>query len=107
MRRAVFFGGLAGSLGLFAVAAAEASTTRVFLVANQPDGYGVDQCLANGEACGAAVARAYCRARQFETATAFRKVARDDVTAEILHPAAAGRCSATDCSDFVAITCQR
>lgn len=105
MRLAMFFGCLVGSLGLFA-ASPVAAHTRVFLVANQPDGYGVDQCLANGEACGAVVARAYCRAREFETASAFRKVARDDVTAEILHSAPAA-CPAGNCHDFVAITCER
>lgn len=105
MRLAMLFGCLAGLLGLVAAPPAEAGS-RVFLVANQPDGYGIDQCLANGEACGAVVARAYCRARQFETASAFRKVARDEVTAEILQPAAAS-CSAGHCSDFVAITCER
>ena len=105
MRLAMLFGCLVGSLGLFAACPVEAQT-RVFLVANQPDGYGIDQCLANGDACGAVVARAYCRAREFETASAFRKVARDEVTAEILHPAAAV-CPAGNCSDFVAITCER
>jgi hypothetical protein len=29
---------------------------RVFIVANQPDSYGIDQCLANGDRCGASAA---------------------------------------------------
>ena len=27
--------------------------SKVFIVANQPDGYGIDECLANGARCGA------------------------------------------------------
>ena len=29
---------------------------RIFIVANNPDGYGVDRCLATGASCGVAVA---------------------------------------------------
>jgi hypothetical protein len=40
------------------IAATGASAeTRVFIIANQADGYGVDQCLASGEKCGASAAR--------------------------------------------------
>ena len=34
-------------------ASAAAADSRVFIVANQADGYGVDECLASGEKCGA------------------------------------------------------
>src|SRR5260370_22390533 len=44
---------------IFAASAASADS-RVFIVANQPDGYGVDQCLARGEKCGAHAALSYC-----------------------------------------------
>ena len=39
---------------VFVLAASAASAdSRVFIIANQADGYGVDQCLAMGEKCGA------------------------------------------------------
>ena len=38
---------------------------RIFIIANNADGYGVDRCLATGATCGAAVATAYCRSREF------------------------------------------
>src|ERR1700683_1976350 len=37
--------------------------SRVFIIANQPDGYGVDQCLARSEKCGAHAAQSYCQSR--------------------------------------------
>src|SRR6187551_1405716 len=45
---------------VFLLAASEASAdSRVFIVANQADGYAIDQCLAKGEKCGAHAARSY------------------------------------------------
>jgi hypothetical protein len=88
-------------------ASAAMADTRVFIVANQPDGYGIDQCLARGERCGASAARAYCEAREFKTASAYRRVDPDEVTGAI--PASAGnKCSGRACAnDYVAITCER
>ena len=48
--------------------------TRIFIVENQPDGYGVDQCLASGANCGKPVARAYCQSREYDRAVSFRKI---------------------------------
>jgi hypothetical protein len=81
--------------------------SRVFIVANQPDGYGIDQCLAGGERCGAPAARAYCEARDFKVASAYRRVDPDEVTGAI--PASTGqKCSGRGCEDeYVAITCER
>ena len=80
---------------------------RVFIVANQPDGYGIDQCLAKGERCGAAAARAYCEANNFRTASSYRKLDADEVAGAI--PAfAGGSCSGSACAaEYVAITCER
>ena len=80
--------------------------SRVFIIANHADGYGIDQCLAKGERCGAPAARAYCQSRDFASATAFRRVERDEVTGAI-PVAEAERCSGFGCGDYVAITCQR
>jgi hypothetical protein len=49
---------------MFVLSASAASAdSRVFIIANQADGYGVDQCLAMGEKCGAHAARSYCQSR--------------------------------------------
>jgi hypothetical protein len=96
---------------LVSVLATVASTAfadrRVFIVANQPDGYGIDQCLANGDRCGAPAARAYCEANNFKTASSYRRLDPDEVTGAI--PATAGaRCSGAACAaEYVAITCER
>ena len=73
---------------------------RIFIIANNPDGYGVDRCLSSGANCGAVVATAYCRARDFTEAASFRRVERD----EIVGPVPAGFSNA---GEFVAIECSR
>ena len=78
---------------------------RIFIVANDADGYGVDRCLATGAACGAAAATAYCRSRAFTQAGAYRKVDRDEITAVI--PAGGAACMGGTCKEYVAIECQR
>jgi hypothetical protein len=89
---------------LFAASAALADS-RVFIIANQADGYGVDQCLAKGEKCGAHAARSYCQSRDFAQATSYRRVDPDEITGSV---AKAGEsCNHAGCSEFVAITCQR
>ncbi len=80
--------------------------SRVFIIANQSDGYGVDKCLASGEKCGASAARVYCQSREFAQATAFRRVDPDEVTGAV-PKSSGGTCSGNDCGEYVAITCQR
>ncbi|MBN9598574.1 MAG: hypothetical protein J0G28_02720 [Afipia sp.] len=80
--------------------------SQVFIVANQPDGYGVDQCLASGERCGAPAARAYCQSRDFAQASAFRRVDPDEVTGAV-PVSTGGACKSGVCGEYVAITCQR
>ena len=77
--------------------------SRVFIVANQPDGYGVDECLAKGERCGAPAARAFCQSREFAQATGYRRVDPDEVTGAV--PASTG--STGSHGEYIAITCQR
>ncbi len=77
--------------------------SRVFIVANQPDGYGVDECLAKGERCGAPAARAYCQSHDFAQATGYRRVDPDEVTGAV--PASTG--SSSDNGEYIAITCER
>ena len=88
-----------------ATASAAWADTRVFIIANQSDGYGVDQCLANGDKCGAHAARSYCQSRDFAQASSYRRVDPDEVTGSV--PKAAGSCNRPGCREYVAITCQR
>jgi hypothetical protein len=79
---------------------------RLFIVANQSDGYGIDNCLASGAECGKAVANTYCRSHDFAQAVSFQKIDRDDITAAI--PAdPASSCKGGRCDRFVAIECSR
>jgi len=90
---------------LLVVSAAHADS-RVFIIANQADGYGVDQCLAKGEKCGAHAARSYCQSREFAQATAYRRVDPDEITGSV-PKAGTDKCTGSTCNEYVAITCQR
>ena len=93
---------LAFAVALFGAASAHAEK-RIFIIANNADGYGVDRCLATGANCGVAVAAAYCRSQQFAEAQSFRKIARDEITG-----ASAGSTACLgSCNEFVAIECKR
>ena len=87
-------------------AAAARAEKRLFIIANNSDGYGVDRCLAAGGACGQKVANSYCRSREFAQALSFRKVDRDDITGAI-PSSGPGSCGGGPCEHFVAIECTR
>jgi hypothetical protein len=93
---------VAAALVLSAPAAAE---SRVFIIANNADGYGIDRCLANGERCGVTVATAYCQSQSFAQVKSFRKIERDDITGAV--PASGKNRCAGSCESFVAIECSR
>ena len=95
---------LLACLSLFAGSAAWADS-RVFIIANQADGYGVDQCLAKGEKCGAHAAQSFCQSRNFAQASSYRRVDPDEITGSV--PKAGENCGRSGCSEYVAITCQR
>jgi hypothetical protein len=103
------FAALAASLilaGIVAGAGSARAERRLFIIANNSDGYGVDRCLTSGGSCGETVANSYCHAREFAQALSFRKVERDDITGAI--PASAtDPCSGGACDAFVAIECSR
>ncbi len=88
---------------LFATAAQ--AERRIFIIANNSDGYGVDRCLANGQPCGAAAAVAYCKSREFTQALSYRKVDKDEITGAV--PTTSPQCRGGNCDEFVAITCSR
>lgn len=91
---------------LFLVAASAASAeTRVFIIANEADGYGVDQCLARGDKCGAHAALSYCRSRDFAQASSYRQIEPDEITGSL--PKAGTKCRRRGCNDYIAITCER
>ena len=90
---------------LFGAAAAQAEK-RVFIIANNADGYGVDRCLAAGGACGQTVANSYCRSQEFAQALSFQKVDRGDITG-VIPASGPGSCHGAVCSEFVAIVCSR
>ena len=88
------------------LAASSASAeTRVFIIASQVGGYGVDQCLARGDKCGAQIARTYCQSRDFAQASSYRRVDPDEITGSV--PKTGANCSHGRCDEYVAITCQR
>jgi hypothetical protein len=93
---------LAASPGLVASAVSAHAETKVFFVENQPDGYGIDQCLAAGAKCGQPMASLYCQSRQYGEAVSFRKAEPEEMP-----KATSESCSASGCADFVAIECQR
>jgi hypothetical protein len=84
---------------------AAAAESRVFIVANQADSYGIDQCLATGHKCGAHAARSYCQSRDFAQASSYRRVDPDEITGSV--PKDGPNCVHGGCDEFVAITCQR
>src|SRR6202051_861802 len=99
------FPALSACLFLLSASAASADS-RVFIIANQADGYGVDQCLARGEQCGAHAARSYCQSRDFTQASAYRRVDPNEMTASVPKPAG-GSCNHAGCDEYVALHCQR
>jgi hypothetical protein len=78
--------------------------TKIFFVENQPDGYGIDQCLASGAKCGKPMARAYCQSREYGEAVSYRKAEPEEMPKA---PGNAATCNAGSCVEFVAIECQR
>jgi hypothetical protein len=99
-------GFLAAFIAVFVLSAAPAQAEkRIFIVANNPDGYGIDRCLADGSHCGSAAATAYCKSREFVAVASFRKVDRDEITGAI--PVNSGACGSGNCEQFVAIECTR
>src|SRR3974377_1805843 len=98
-----FASAILASILLLAGFAARAET-RVFIIANHADGYGVDQCLARGDKCGAHAASSYCRSRDFAQALSYRGVEPEEITGSV--PKTGANCRRGRC-DYVAITCQR
>jgi len=86
-------------------AGAASAEKRMFIIASNPDGYGVDRCLATGASCGTAVANSYCHSHEFAQATGVQNVDRDDITGAIPNDGP-DACHGTTCN-YVAIECTR
>jgi hypothetical protein len=78
---------------------------RIFIIANNADGYGVDRCLATGASCGTPIANAYCQSRDYTQAASFRRVDREEITGAV--PSSNPACRSGTCDEFVAIECSR
>ncbi|HYC15841.1 MAG TPA: hypothetical protein VEC94_01420 [Pseudolabrys sp.] len=78
---------------------------RMFVIANDADGYGIDRCLASGEKCGEAAANAYCKTQAFAQASTYHKVDRGDITSGSPGVVSDG-CPDGNCN-AVAIVCTR
>lgn len=95
----------AGLTLVLCLASAQAAERRMFIIANDADGYGIDRCLAAGEKCGAAAANAYCRTREYASAATYHKVDREEITGSV--PTSSASCTSSTCENFVAIVCTR
>jgi len=78
---------------------------RTFIIPNNPDGYGLDRCLANGEQCGTAVATSYCRSQSFARASSFQRIDKDEITGAV--PTSGRNACVGSCESYVAIICSR
>jgi len=78
---------------------------RTFIIPNNPDGYGLDRCLANGEKCGAALATTYCQSQSFARANSFQKIEKDEITGAV--PTSGRNACVGSCESYVAIICSR
>ncbi len=94
-------------LAVLLAASSALAERRMFIIANNAQGYGVDRCLASGAKCGAAAAAAYCKSRDFAVAASYGKVDRDDITGAIPNSGPGGACHGASCDEFVAIVCSR
>lgn len=79
--------------------------TKTFFVENQPDGYGIDECLASGASCGRPMASTFCQSHEYGEAVSFHRAAPEE-TAQAAGNAGAA-CTRNGCLNFIAIECQR
>jgi hypothetical protein len=92
-------------LSLLAGAIPAGAETKIFIIENHRDSYGVDQCLASGANCGKAPASVYCQSRKYEQATSFRRADPEEITGSSAGVEAS--CRNGLCGEYVAIACTR
>lgn len=92
---------------LLASVAFASAETRTFILDSSDDGYGIDRCLAEGEACGKAMATALCRANQFAAAVDYGRMDPTEITGSLPAGLKVKACEGAKCPEKVAITCTR
>lgn len=80
--------------------------THIFLVDNS-DGYGINRCLASGDACGKVAAAAICHNRKYAEAIDFGRADTSKATGSTPQAKLVSLCEGSSCADMVAITCSR
>jgi hypothetical protein len=80
--------------------------TKTFII-DSTDGYGIDRCLASGEACGKAMATALCQSHQFARAVDYGRMDPTEITGSLPAGLKAKTCEGSNCPEKVAITCTR
>ena len=65
------------------LAAPAAAENRIFIIANNADGYGIDRCLANGERCGVDGRDRLLPVAVVRAGESFRKIERDEITGAV------------------------
>ena len=80
--------------------------TKTFLI-DSSDGYGIDRCLAAGEACGRAAATALCRANAFAQVVDYGRMEPNEITGTLPGGLPLKVCRGPACPVTLAITCTR
>ena len=94
------------ALAALALAASSAQAERrIFIIANNGDGY-CDRCLAGSQPCGVPAAAAYCKSKDFQQAVSYQKVGKDEITGAI-PTTTTQTCRGGTCDQYVAIVCSR
>lgn len=90
----------------FALAMPAQAETQTFLI-DSSDGYGIDRCLAAGDACGRAAAIALCRANAFAKVVDYGRMEPNEITGTLPGGLPLKHCQGPSCPVKVAITCTR
>lgn len=72
------------ALAAFALFVTSPAFANKTLVVPGNDGYGLSECLSEGQACGSVVADAWCEANGFGKAVSFGRAAAEDVTGSVI-----------------------
>ena len=88
------------------VVQAASAETHIFLI-DSFGGYGIDRCLASGEACGEAAATTLCRNREYAKAVDYGRIDPSEITGVVSMGMKTMTCKGSSCPEVIAITCSR
>jgi hypothetical protein len=97
---------IAALAAVLALTTPSQADTKTFLI-DSSDGYGIDRCLAAGEACGRAAATALCRANAFARVVDYGRMEPNEITGTLPGGLPLKVCQGPSCPVKVAITCTR